>query len=224
MCIEIKDVLIELESLGNDKRKKFNKKNGAGDNQFGVPIGKLRALGKRIGKNHSLGFKLWNTGNTDAMFLATILFDKDNFSYKEIDNMVKNITYSLLLDEFIFTNVSKTNYELEFIQNWIYSKNELIGRSGWNIVVSKIISKKITYDEIDYFLNIIRKELTTAPKLKQDAMNRALCEIGIRIPKYTDKCIAIGEELGVYKDLKVSTGCTSPYAPEWINAGIKRKK
>ncbi|MBS5786820.1 MAG: DNA alkylation repair protein [Clostridioides difficile] len=84
MCIEIKDVLIELESLGNDKRKKFNKKNGAGDNQFGVPIGKLRALGKRIGKNHYLGFKLWNTGNTDAMFLATFYLIKITFHIKKL--------------------------------------------------------------------------------------------------------------------------------------------
>ncbi|HEY8444950.1 MAG TPA: hypothetical protein VIK94_02350 [Bacilli bacterium] len=47
-------------------------------------------------------------------------------------------------------------------------------------------------------------------------MNRCLCEIGIAYDEYTSSCIAIGEALGVYRDLKVAKGCTSSYAPIWI--------
>ena len=50
-------------------------------------------------------------------------------------------------------------------------------------------------------------------------MNHALCEIGIRYPQFTERCITLGETLGVYRDLKVSKGCTSAYAPNWIAAG-----
>lgn len=37
-------------------------------------------------------------------------------------------------------------------------------------------------------------------------------------------CLALGEKLGVYKDVKVSKGCTSPYALDWIAAGIRKRK
>jgi len=55
-------------------------------------------------------------------------------------------------------------------------------------------------------------------------MNHALCEIGIRYPQFTERCITLGETLGVYRDLKVSKGCTSAYAPNWIAAGKKKRK
>ena len=34
--------------------------------------------------------------------------------------------------------------------------------------------------------------------------------------------VAIGEELGVYRDYPVSKGCTSPYAPIWIGEMVRR--
>ena len=59
--------------------------------------------------------------------------------------------------------------------------------------------------------------------MKQEAMNRALCEIGIRYPEWTARCVSIGEALGVYRDPKAPKGCTSSYAPSWIAVGIKKR-
>ena len=54
-------------------------------------------------------------------------------------------------------------------------------------------------------------------------MNGALAEIGINFPKLRKRAIAIGETLGIYRDYPVSKGCTSPFAPIWINAMVSRK-
>jgi 3-methyladenine DNA glycosylase AlkD len=50
-----------------------------------------------------------------------------------------------------------------------------------------------------------------------------LAEIGIHFPKLRKRAIAIGEKLGVFRDYPVSKGCTSPFAPIWIGAMVKRK-
>jgi hypothetical protein len=71
---------------------------------------------------------------------------------------------------------------------------------------------------------LVEQGLVDAPPLKQEAMNRALCETGIRYEAFTERCLGIGERLGVYKGQKVSKGCTSAYAPEWIAAGIRRRR
>jgi hypothetical protein len=34
---------------------------------------------------------------------------------------------------------------------------------------------------------------------------------------------AIGKTLGIYRDYPVSKGCTSPFAPIWINAMVSRQ-
>jgi hypothetical protein len=54
-------------------------------------------------------------------------------------------------------------------------------------------------------------------------MNSTLAQIGINYPEYRDRSIAIGEKLGIYRNFPVSKGCTSPFAPIWINEMVRRQ-
>jgi hypothetical protein len=42
-------------------------------------------------------------------------------------------------------------------------------------------------------------------------------------PSLRKRAIAIGEKLGIYRDYPVSKGCTSPFAPSWINEMVRRE-
>ena len=46
----LKETLAELEAMGNEKVRAQNKKKGAGDNQYGVRMGDIRKLAKKIKK------------------------------------------------------------------------------------------------------------------------------------------------------------------------------
>jgi hypothetical protein len=48
MAMTVEDALAQLQSLGNEKVRAHSKKNGAGDNQFGVRHGDIRKLAARI--------------------------------------------------------------------------------------------------------------------------------------------------------------------------------
>ena len=50
-----------------------------------------------------------------------------------------------------------------------------------------------------------------------------VAKIGINFPKHRKRALAIGEKLGVYRDYPTSKGCTSPFAPIWINELVKRQ-
>lgn len=54
-------------------------------------------------------------------------------------------------------------------------------------------------------------------------MNVALAYIGISHPVHRARALAIGEALGVYRDHPTSPGCTSPFAPSWINEMVRRQ-
>ena len=70
-----------------------------------------------------------------------------------------------------------------------------------------------------------RIETEMGSRRSRSAMDdeRCLAEIGIHFPKHRKRAIAIGEKLGIYRDYPVSKGCTSPFAPIWINAMVSRK-
>jgi hypothetical protein len=56
----------------------------------------------------------------------------------------------------------------------------------------------------------------------QWTMNGCLAAIGIRFPGHRERAVAIGENLGLYRDHPVSRGCTSPFAPIRIREMVKR--
>jgi 3-methyladenine DNA glycosylase AlkD len=54
-------------------------------------------------------------------------------------------------------------------------------------------------------------------------MNSCLAAIGIHFAKHRKRAIGIGEKLGVYRDYPVPKGCTSPFAPIWIDYMVRRQ-
>jgi hypothetical protein len=46
----LQETLSKLKSLGNEKMRLHNKKNGAGDNQFGLKMGDIRIVANTIKK------------------------------------------------------------------------------------------------------------------------------------------------------------------------------
>ncbi len=218
------EILTVLCKLGNEKRKQMYIKNGAGENTYGVLLGELRKLGNQLGTNHELALELWYSGNTEAQWTACMMFDAKKLTLEEVRNMVSQLTYSDIIDKFVGEVVCKLKNADILEEEWTASDKDNLGRAGWNLIVRKVTEGKLTNDVLDKLIKTIEAELKTASKGKQWAMNHALCEIGIRYPQFTERCINIGESLGVYRDLKVPKGCTSAYAPNWIAAGIKKRK
>ena len=218
------EVMQTLQSLGTESRRKTNTKNGAGENQFGVMMGQLRSIGKEIGIDHELSMQLWDSGNADAMLLSCMTMDPNRLTLDKAESMVAPLTYSMVLDAFVFGPLSEAVFAQELMFKWIKALEASFGRAGWNLLIGQIMAKKTLPFTIDDILSIIDNELTAAIKPKQEAMNRCLCEIGIRMREYTHRCIDIGEKYGRLDNRPIPKGCTSSYAPEWIAAGIRLRE
>src|SRR5712692_3748841 len=90
----LKEVIKQLESLGDEKVRAHNTKYGTGDNQFGVKLGDIRGLAKKIKTNHELALALWKSGNIDAQLLATLVIKPTNLSAEEMDRIVRSVTFA----------------------------------------------------------------------------------------------------------------------------------
>jgi 3-methyladenine DNA glycosylase AlkD len=101
-------------------------------------------------------------------------------------------------------------------------KDKMAARAGWSLTAERIAKSPEGLDLIA-LLDRIESELGTAPSEIQWTMNGALAETGINHPKLRKRALAIGEKLGVYRDYPCSKGCTSPFAPIWINAMVSRR-
>ena len=223
--MNLKEALAKLEALGDEKRRAWNAKQGLGKmKQFGVETGKIRALAKKIKTDHALALELWKTGSIDAQLLAILLMKPKSLSAAELDNMVRAARFAWVADwlnAYIVKEQPPTDKETLRIK-WMEDDDGWAARAGWNLTASRI-AKGAEGLDLPALLDRIESEMADAPPEAQWTMNAALAAIGIHHAKHRKRAIAIGEKLGIYRDYPCSKGCTSPFAPIWINEMVKRQ-
>lgn len=222
MTMTLHETLKQLEALGNEKMRRHNTKYGAGENQFGVKHGDIRALAKKAQSHRELAMPLWETGNVDAQLLAILLIQPKTLSAKDVDRLVRSVTFVHVAD-WLNSYVVKQHPEKEGLrQGWMVDDDRWAARAGWGLTAERVVKSPEGLD-LSALLDRIESEMGSADPVVQWTMNSTLAEIGIHFPKLRKRAIAIGETLGIYRDYPVSKGCTSPFAPIWIKAMVSRK-
>ena len=221
-AMTLKAALAQLESLGEEKVRTRNKANGAGANQFGVRLGDIRKLAEKIKTDDTLAMALWDTGNMDARLLAILLITPKNLSRKEMDRMVRSVAFVQVAD-WLNSYVVKNHPDKESLrQAWMADDDPWAARAGWSLTAGRVARDPEGLD-LPALLDRIEAEMGSADPKVQWTMNSCLAGIGIHFPKHRKRAIAIGERLGIYRDYPVSKGCTSPFAPIWINEMVRRQ-
>ncbi len=107
-------------------------------------------------------------------------------------------------------------------EEWMTTDDPWAARAGWSLTAERIAKEPHGLD-LSALLDRIEAEMASAAPAVQWTMNFCLAGIGIDRPELRDRAIAIGEALGIYRDYPVAKGCTSPFAPIWINEMVRRQ-
>ncbi len=218
----VSSLLSQLEALGDPKVRNRNAHQGAGSNQFGVPMGEIRKIAAKIRIDQQLALELWGTGNLEARLLAILILKPAKLTRAEVDMMVRTGTVPQLAD-WINSYVVKKHPDKEALrQAWLADNHPWAARSGWTLMSERIARDPDGID-IPAVLDRIEAEMGAADPATQWTMNSALASIGIHHPDHRKRAMAIGEKLGIYRDYPVSKGCTSPFAPIWIAEMVRRQ-
>lgn len=218
----VQETLKKLEKLGNASVRAHNAKFGAGDKQFGVKLGDVRTMAKKIGTDHALAVALWETGNVDAQFLAVLLLDPEALTADALNRMVRSTSYAQVAD-WLGSYVIKLRADKETLRTkWMASRDRWSARAGWSLT-SERVAKNPEGLDLSGLLDRIESEMAGADPVEQWTMNATLASIGIHHAKLRKRAIAIGEKLGIFRDYPVSKGCTSPFAPIWIDYFVSRQ-
>lgn len=218
----VQEVLTKLGSMGDDARRKHNAKAGAPDNQFGVKLGDLRTLAKKLGTDHALALDLWETGNVEAQLVATLIMKHKDLTAEDLDRLTRSVSCAQVAD-WLNAYVVKDHPAKEALRlEWMKAKDRWALRAGWNLTAS-LAAKGAEGLDLPALLDRIEKELPRAKPEVQWTMNSTLGAIGIHHAKLRARAVAIGEAVGLYRDWPVSKGCIPPFVPVWVAAMVKRK-
>ncbi len=219
-----KHVMAELKKLGKPSTVKTYERHGAGDNVFGVSYADFYKLQKKIKVDHELARKLWDSGNTDARTLATMIADPQECCARLLDGWLKGTSYRLLVDAVAGVTARSPVAEKQ-MEKWMKSKKEDPRQAGYSVLAGRLCRDLPVSDaSCKGYLKTIEKEIHGSPNWARYSMNNALIAIGIYKPSLTKAAIAAAKRIGKVEVDHGDTSCKTPDAVPYIQKALKRKK
>jgi 3-methyladenine DNA glycosylase AlkD len=188
-----------------------------------VNLGRLRALAKRLRTQHELARQLWETDDTAARLVAILVCRPKAFERDELDAMLRRARAPKVHDWLVSYVVRKSPHCEELRVAWSADPDPVVASAGWALTTDRVRRNPDGLD-LAALLDVIEAQLQDAPTRLQWAMNECLAHIGIEHSEHRARAMDIGERLAVLQDYPTPPGCTSPFAPVWINEMVRRQQ
>lgn len=146
---------------------------------LGVKIPVLRALAKKIGKDHKLAVGLWKTKIHEARILASMVDEPKKVSESQMEQWVKCFNSWDICDQVCMNLFDKTEFAWEKTKEWPKRKEEFVKRAGFALMACLAWHDKKSSDKkfIEFF-PIIKKHTDDDRNFVKKAVNWALRQAG----------------------------------------------
>jgi 3-methyladenine DNA glycosylase AlkD len=204
--MDLFEIMSEIESLGNERTKKYYVSQGAREPLFGVASGALKPIAKRIKKNQPLAEELYATGNYDAMYLAGMIAEPKKMTPPDFDRWIEKAYFHMISDFIVAVTLAETDFTQEVADKFIASGNELVMSAGWSCYEWLIGSRKDTEfsrNKIFSMLEAVEKQIHTQPNRTRYAMNGFVIAVGVSFIPLHEEAMRTAERIG---EVSVSLG------------------
>lgn len=176
------EIMQELEALGSESIRKVLRNHGARDPFFGVKIGDLKKIQKRIKQNYQLALDLYNTGNYDAMYLAGLIADDARMTKKDLQGWIKNAYCGPIAASAVAWVAAGSPHGHALALEWIESTQPVAAATGW-ATLSSLVSIKVDaaldLPELSQLLQRVQQTIHSAPDIVRYQMNAFVIAVGI---------------------------------------------
>src|SRR5688572_24605105 len=185
-----KEILEEIKPLGSESYKRMMFKNyGVKEPCFGVKIGDLKEIQKRIKKDYQLALDLYDTGNYDAMYLAGLIADDERMTKTDLQRWVVKAYAGALPGATVAWVAAGGRYGRELALEWIDSMKPLVAAAGWATLSSLVTLKddaELDLPELKRLLQRVQKTIRKAPDAVRYTMNWFVIAVGSYVKPLTE--------------------------------------
>jgi 3-methyladenine DNA glycosylase AlkD len=211
--------MTRLESLGSQQTKNTLLKHGVKEPFFGVKIGDMKPIQKKIKKDYQLAKDLYATGNADAMYLAGLIADDDKMTKKDLQSWVKNAVSNTINEYTVPWVAAEGHYGYELGMEWIDSKEPHIAAAGWSTLANLAALKpdsELDITSLKTLLARIEKNIHTSADRVKYRMNNFVISVGSYVTPLTQDAITTAQKIGVVIVDMNGTSCQVPAATDYI--------
>ena len=213
--------------MGSEQTKKTFLRHGAREPYFGVKVGDMKTIVKRVKKDHALSLALYDSGNSDAMYLAGLIADEKKISKSDLQHWVEKAYWYMISEYTVAWVASESPYGWELALEWIESDREQTATAGWATLSSLCTIKPDSTLDLDHLRRLLDRVAETihhSPNRVRYTMNSFVMSCGICVVPLSDYAIGIAEKIGaVYVDVG-DTSCLVPLAMSYIQKAKENGK
>lgn len=217
--MEFLEAMEYLKSKGNDATKKIYVSHGAKEPLFGVKTGDLKEIIRKTKKDHELALKLYDSGNSDAMYLAGQIADASRMDIETLDIWVSKAYWSMLSDRCVSLVAAKSPFGLEAARKWIRSDDEMTACAGYgtlSTMFSFMPDDAFDLDEIRSIVDDAAERIQNEGVLLQNAMKNFLILTGLYIAPLYDYVLAASENIGRIKPAIAENNCNIQTVTDYL--------
>jgi len=166
------------------------------DKAFGVSVGTLRQLAKRIGTDRDLAAALWKSGWYEARMLATLIDDPERVTAAQMDRWCGDFDNWAICDTACFHLFDKTAHAWGRVSAWANKKDEFGKRAAFALMWGLSVHDKRSGDApFLKGLALIERAADDDRNFVKKAVNMALRAIGKRNVALNASAIAVARRL-----------------------------
>lgn len=228
-------VLAELKKASDEQTRKTLVRHGApADRTYGVKVGAMKPIAKKIKGEQQLGLDLYDTGNRDAMYLAGLIVDGSKMSRRQLDAWVrKSGGYAGISENTVVWVAAEHPDAVSIANKWIRSKDATTASAGWSLYAGCLATRPdeaLDLDEIQALMDHVVANVHTAPNRVRYQMNNFIICVGCYIEPLLKQAKAAARLIGAVEVDMGDTACQTPLATDYIakvektgRVGKKRK-
>ena len=146
---EVREALAWLERTGTQHDRDNLPRFGiVAPKAFGVSVGNIRALAKRLGRSHELAAALWDTGWYEARMLTSFVDEPDRVTSAQMDRWCRDFDNWAICDTLCFHLFDRTPHAWAKVAKWSASEEEFVKRAAFALVASLAGHDKTAGDEL----------------------------------------------------------------------------
>lgn len=178
----VEEVTRELRALADPRHREKMKYFGIEVKRaLGIRVPKLRALAKRIGKNHVLAQRLWNTGNHESRIVAAMIEEPALVTETQMEQWARDFNSWDIVDGCCCDVFAHSEAAWRKAIAWSSREQEFVKRAAFSLIAYLAYKDKSSPDaRFLPLLEIVRRESHDDRNFVRKAVNWALRNIGKR--------------------------------------------
>lgn len=215
----VEDVLAELKSLGSETTRKTLQKHGAPDDLYGVKVGDLKKIVKKLKGQQQLALDLYDTGNSDAMYLAGLVADGSQMNKTQLQRWAARSGWYMIAEYSVPGVACEHPAARDLAMKWIKARKEIVQTCGWTTysgIVATREDEDLDLDEIRNLLKTIESSIHDSLNRVRYTMNGFVISVGSYVEPLLKEAKRNASKIGTVSVDMGSTACKVPFATEYI--------